>query len=206
LLFGLLATLFAGPVLAKHLPSLEPYDAGWSVEIDNDLFTSSERDRDYTGGITVSIAGRRAAEIRGTPNSLRGVLDKQIGLTRFLENESHRTSHVLEFGAALFTPEDITSTTINRQDRPYASLFFISSTQQSILPKRRLSIKSGLTLGVLGLSLAESLQKGIHSAIDSDIPKGWDSQISSGGELTGKYSLAVQRSAFHSIKMGSAKN
>lgn len=181
---------------AAHINSDEPYNTGWSFQIDNDLLASGDRDQDYTGGFLVTLSGRRAAGYPVTPERLRSWFDHLIGIDRLIGEQPHRTLHALEWGAALFTPVDIESATVNRQDRPYASLFFLNSTEQHILPARRLSIKTGLTIGVLGLELAGTLQREVHSAIGNSKPRGWNHQISNGGELTLRYSAGFQRAVY----------
>lgn len=202
----LILTLVAGSGLADHVLSAEPHNTGWSVQIDNDLLASGERDQDYTGGFIVTLSGRRAAGYRLAPERLRAQLDRLTGIDRFIGDQPRRTLHALEWGTALFTPVNIEAAEINRQDRPYASLFFLNSTKQQILPERKLSIKSGLTVGLLGLPLAETLQREIHGAIGNSEPRGWGHQISSGGELTFKYSAGFQRALFqHEHRNGLAQ-
>lgn len=63
----LLACLLVGRLAyAKEaiIPSLagEPYDSGWSLQMDNDLLTPKNHDRDYTGGIAVTFAGKRVQQ------------------------------------------------------------------------------------------------------------------------------------------------
>jgi hypothetical protein len=194
LLAGLLIlSLTAASSRAAQINTDEPYNTGWSFQIDNDLLASGDRDQDYTGGFLVTLSGRRAAEYPATPERIRSWLDHLIGIDRLIGQRPHRTLHALEWGAALFTPVDIESPSVNTQDRPYASLFFLNSTEQHILPSHKLSIKSGLTVGILGLELAGKLQSEIHSAIGNSKPRGWNHQISSGGELTLKYSVGFQR-------------
>ena len=200
LLAGLLIlTLTSASSRAAHINHDEPYNSGWSFQIDNDLLASGDRDQDYTGGFIVTLSGRRAAEYPATPERLRSWLDRLIGIDRLIGNQPHRSLHALEWGAALFTPVDIESPDINPEDRPYASLFFLNSTEQHILPSRGLSIKSGLTIGLLGLELAETLQREIHGAIGNSKPRGWNHQISNGGELTLKYSVGFQRAAYQEL-------
>jgi len=38
----------------------EKYNSGWLFNLDNDIM--AERDRDYTGGIAITLSGRRAQE------------------------------------------------------------------------------------------------------------------------------------------------
>lgn len=184
---------------ADHDTSAEAYNSGWSFQFDNDLFAGGSRDQDYTGGFAVTLSGRRAQEYSWTPERLRARADKLIGLDRFISNEEHFSVHALEWGAALFTPNDISSSLANAKDRPYASLFFLNSTEQSIIPARKLSIKSGLTIGFLGLGLAESVQRGVHSVLGNQQPEGWRNQISDGGEPTAKYSLSFQKAVYQHV-------
>jgi len=196
---GILALIMAGGsrlALADYQTNQEPDNSGWSVQVDNDLIAGGSRDQDYTGGFAVTLSGNRVNHYRFTPAQLRSRLERFIGLEDFLLGQDHYRVHALEFGAALFTPSDISQSAFNPLDRPYASLFFLNSTHQMVLPKRKLSIKSGLTIGVLGLNLAESLQENIHSVVGAQAPKGWQHQISAGGEPTAKYSLGFQRAAF----------
>lgn len=191
-----LSAVMALPVRADHATDAEPYNTGWSFQFDNDLFAGGEKDQDYTGGFAVTLSGRRAREYRWSPDRLRAATDRRVGLQSFFADEPHVSVHALEWGAALFTPNDIKASAINRDDRPYASLFFINSTEQNIYPEKRLSVKSGLTLGVLGLDFAEDLQSKLHSALGNTAPKGWGNQISRGGEPTAKYSINVQKAAY----------
>ncbi len=192
LLFGLAAN-----ASAEHNLGIEPENTGWSFQFDNDVFVGGNKDQDYTGGFAVTMSGRRAENYRWSPAALRRWTDHQLGFEeRLMENSEHYSKHALEWGAALFTPNDITSTQANPDDRPYASLFFLNSTEQTVFPERSLSLKSSLTLGVLGLDFADNLQSGIHKVLGSTQPEGWDNQISSGGELTARYSLSLQKTAF----------
>ena len=68
----------------------------------------------------------------------------------------------------------------------------MTNTRQSIDPARRRSLVTSLTLGVLGLEVAPSIQNDLHRVLDFEPAQGWDHQISDGGELTARYGLAVQ--------------
>lgn len=195
-LIALLLALSSANIRADHADDDESYKTGWSFQFDNDLFAGGQRDQDYTGGMVVTLSGRRAQGYSWTPERIRNWVDQRIGLGGFTDNELHQTKHALEWGTALFTPNDITSSVPKPQDRPYASLFFLNSIERSIIPARKLSVKSELTIGFLGLGLAESLQRGIHGALGNTKPNGWKNQISKGGELTAKYSLSFQKSVY----------
>ena len=91
-----------------------------------------------------------------------------------------------------FTPEDISLSQTNPNDRPYASLIYFSSTRDQVDFANNVAWKSTLTLGVLGSDLVGKLQREVHSLTQSETPQGWDNQISQGGELTGRYLIARQ--------------
>ena len=38
----------------------EQYETGWQLNVDNNLFQRYMKDRDYTGGIALSVSGSRA--------------------------------------------------------------------------------------------------------------------------------------------------
>jgi hypothetical protein len=107
----------------------------------------------------------------------------------------------LMVGSVNFTPDDIAASDHIDDDRPYASLFFVTGKQVFEPSFRGQSLGCGecvmgseLQVGVLGLGIARSLQTKMHgymrAATGEDTPvdpKGWSHQISNGGELTARY-------------------
>ena len=49
---------------------------------------------------------------------------------------------------------------------------------------------SSVTVGVLGLSLASEVHNAVHDLMGSERPRGYDNQVSAGGEPTARYTLA----------------
>lgn len=96
-------------------------------------------------------------------------------------------------GIAAFSPEDLMRTDVNRGDRPYASLVFVANSRVNLQDDGQTAIQSTLTVGALGMRIAENLQKQIHALTKSDLPHGWQYQISQGGEPTLRYTYAHQR-------------
>lgn len=187
----------ASVVHAASIEHVEPENTGWSFQFDNDVFVGGNKDQDYTGGFAVTLSGNRATGYQWSPDRLRQWTDDKLGLKAHLaQGTEHYSKHALEWGAALFTPNDITSAQANPNDRAYASLFFLNSTEQTVFPERSLSVKSSFTVGLLGLDLADNVQSGIHKVLGSTQPQGWDNQISSGGELTARYAVSLQKTAF----------
>lgn len=93
----------------------------------------------------------------------------------------------------MFTPSDISISEPIPDEHPYASLFFIANAEQTVVPESNVAYQSTFTLGLLGLDTAEDLQEAIHDIVDSEEPQGWDNQISSGGELTARYTVSRQQ-------------
>jgi hypothetical protein len=168
----------------------EPKNSGWSLHMDNDLFTPKKQDRDYTGGFAVTFAGTRA---QNWPISLDPALNQINRWLTVSDEENSLTLHSLQLGLAAFAPEDLTRSDVNNDDRPYASLVFLANSRVNLQDDGQTAIQSTLTVGVLGTRIAENLQKQIHALTESEPPKGWQHQISNGGEPTLRYTYAHQR-------------
>ncbi|MGD8933160.1 MAG: DUF2219 family protein, partial [Gammaproteobacteria bacterium] len=168
----------------------EKYNSGWQLNLDNDIL--AESDRDYTGGIAVTLSGRRAQEYLFSLAVVHNWLDDFLGISHIYADRAHYQLHSVQYGAMLFTPGDITDAEPIFDDRPYGSLFYISNTELTVTPAHDKAWLSTLTLGFLGLDAAEYIQKAIHAVTDSDVANGWSSQISAGGEPTLMYTLSVQ--------------
>jgi hypothetical protein len=179
--------------MIAHLDASEAYNTGWEFYFDNDVFLGSTKDRNYTGGIALTLAGRRAAEY---PFSLDGLLkgiERLGGHDRLSSAPGHFHRHAIEFGLTLFTPNDITAQEPIHDDHPYANLLFVANSRISVMPEQGRMVQSSLLLGLLGSSVGEQVQNQIHRLTDSETPQGWGNQISNGGELTFKHSLTLHQ-------------
>ena len=165
----------------------EPYDSGWAFYADNDLFAFRNSDRDYTGGFSLTLAGRRASEAWWSTDTLRAATDRLLGLDSLYADRTI-SRHSVEIGVTVFTPGDIANP--EPGDRPYASLLYLANTGVQVMPERELAYISTFTMGVLGSPIVSSGQKKIHRAIGATEPAGWEHQISNGGEPTFRYSFA----------------
>lgn len=180
---------FAGAADRAHD---EPYDSGWAFYADNDMFAFRNADRDYTGGFSLTLAGRRASEAWWSTDALRAATDRVLGLDSLYADRTI-SRHSVEIGVTVFTPGDIANP--EPGDRPYASLLYLANTGVQVMPERELAYISTFTMGVLGSPIVASGQKKIHRAIGANEPVGWEHQISNGGEPTFRYSFArVRRS------------
>ena len=166
--------------------------------MDNDLLTGLSTDRDYTGGIAVTLSGKRAQEYLLSIDAWRAGIDDLIKFPGLYQSSDFMSFHSQQYGMTLFTPDDIDSVAPVYDDRPYASLFFMSNTEFTVVPEKNTAYVSILTIGVLGLDLAEGVQQSLHSITDSDVPNGWQYQVSAGGEPTVMFTYGVQNKLYSS--------
>ncbi len=170
----------------------EKYNSGWRINTDNDLLTGQTTDRDYTGGLALTLSGRRAQEYPVSIDGWRAAIDGLIRFPHLYRSNETMSFHSQQYGMTLFTPEDIQSLAPVYDDRPYASLFFMSNSEVTVLAGEGIAYVSRLTIGFLGLDAAEDVQSFLHALTDSDVPNGWQNQISSGGEPTALLSYSMQ--------------
>jgi hypothetical protein len=161
---------------------------GLQIQVDNDLFAGGERDRDYTGGFVVTISGTAARDSLLSLDPLLAYVDR-LGPSP-AGAEAH---YARQAGLMAFTPSDIVTSQAQQDDRPYASLLFVSNGRMRVDRDDRGAWFSSLTVGVLGSSWSESLHNAVHELVGSERPRGYDHQISAGGEPTARYTLARQR-------------
>lgn len=187
----------SGTVYATEVGE-EKYNTGWRINADNDLLTGQTTDRDYTGGLAVTLSGRRVQEYPVSIDTWRAAIDKVIHFPRLYQSVSTESFHSQQYGMTLFTPDDIESTAPVYDDRPYASLFFMANTEFTLAKSKDMAYVSILTIGLLGLDLAEDVQQGLHKITDSDVPNGWQNQVSSGGEPTAMLTYGIQNNIYAS--------
>ena len=173
-------------------------NSGWQINADNDLFTGQSTDRDYTGGLALTLSGKRVQEYLLSIDAWRSGIDGLIMFPHLYQWSDYMTFHSQQYGLTLFTPEDINSVAPVYDDRPYASLFFLSNTEFTVVPEKNTAYVSILSIGFLGLDLAEDVQRGLHSLTDSDVPGGWQYQVSSGGEPTVMLTYGLQNKLYSS--------
>lgn len=174
----------------------EKWNAGWAFYFDNDIFAGT--DRDYTGGLAVTLSGRRAAEYAFSLQPALSWLDR-LGVERAYAGHNHFQTHAMELGFTLFTPQDTGRSEPILDDRPYASLFFVASSRTTVVPARSLAYTTMLSAGLLGLALAGDIQNLAHDLVGEPRVEGWDNQISEGGEPTARYTVSVQRTVSRSV-------
>lgn len=198
----LLATMVAAPmVCADDSParSAEPWDTGWAFALDNDvLFPGATQDRDYTGGMSLTLAGRRAQAVPLSLERARYGINQWLGLP-----SEHLSRHSIEYGLIVFTPQELHDRNKQAGDRPYASLLYVANTGADIDEQEETAKLSTLSVGVLGAGFVDDFQWAMHRSVGLQEPVGWENQISDGGELTGRYSVARTTRHWHGKVSGS---
>jgi len=164
--------------------------SSWAIAFDNDILVPGSRDQDYTYGFNITFAGKSVEDQFLSLHQSLDWTNELSGFDDFMDIGLHASK--TEYGLFGFTPEDISRSVPQLDDRPYASLVYVSSSREAYDRSREVSWQSTLTLGVLGLRIVGDIQDSVHNIIDGSKPAGWDNQISDGGELTARYSISRQ--------------
>jgi hypothetical protein len=150
-------------------PSAKRDGKFWTFNLENDLFGGSNQDKNYTSGARLSYHNA-ALDV---PTWARRLGEVYPG---FRINDTTAVTYSL--GQNLYTPEDITTTTPDPDDRPYAGWLYASAALSTITDNHEDQIE--LALGVVGpAALGKQTQNFVHNHIttDADDPQGWDSQL-----------------------------
>lgn len=143
----------------------------WNFQLENDLFTVGNDDKHYTNGIELGCLMTNVS----LPSH-----DKLIGFL-FDRKSPISSALAISFGQKMFTPDNITTSEIDRRDRPYAGWLFMSITSYFLVEQNAfISIFHSIeyTCGMVGpSSQADVVQERFHRAIGADRPKGWHNQL-----------------------------
>lgn len=175
-------------------------------------------DQNYTMGLAFPFTGQWIHR-KNLDIALRG-LDCLTGVLRahnaqLVESDPDKYQDFsLVLGHTAFTPRELQRSDPIYDDRPYASLLYLSAGRLTVNPYSRRALRSELTVGMLGLRIGESVQTWIHTgrrqkkgpdAVTPYDPAGWPLQISDGGEPTAKYTIGLARAAneseFHDVSV-----
>ena len=133
------------------------------LQYDNDFFSAT--DRYYTQGVQLSIIH---PIIKYSPLS--------YALIRL--NRKALNYYGLNIEQDCFTPKSIRYDTLNYLERPYAAIFFVSHTLNSLNPEKKMALQTQLDLGEIGpCARCEDEQKAIHRSLLNIQPLGWENQL-----------------------------
>ncbi|CAA0118632.1 Uncharacterised protein [BD1-7 clade bacterium] len=165
-------------------------DTRWSVFVDNDSVAPDNHDRDYSFGFAFSLSSPDKNTPWGASDIPLTAIDSVFALQLL---DANVTDYALEFGVIGFTPSDTKTTQPITDDRPYASLLYLTSSHTLLPSSQSDAFTSSLTLGLLGIPIVGDIQNAIHTVASGDSIKGWRNQISAGGEPTVRYKLSWQK-------------
>lgn len=138
----------------------------WSLTSENDLFGGT--DRDYTNGIRIE---RVSPEDRVLP-----ILDWAARRVPVLDLRRRKLRQGLAVSHAIFTPNDISLSEPDPDDRPYAGWLYVSGTV--VASDDNIQDVLQLNLGIVGpAALGKFVQTNWHDLIEEDKPRGWDYQL-----------------------------
>ena len=159
--------------------SLEAQEGGknseaWTLTLysENDssyYVPGSTADRYYTNGAKITLTHHPA-----WGDTLAEKLSTVLPIGK---NEPVDTAVGYVFGQNIYTPDNISNTTVNVNDRPYAGWLYGGMYLQRSVNDREFDHLE-LNIGVVGpSSLADTTQKLIHEQLGATKPKGWDNQL-----------------------------
>ena len=172
----------------------------FTFTLDNDLFILAHSDGYYTNGIHARLESKPFDEFTPdtTPTFLLPLLQHLPVVTDAFE---YRTL-AYQFGQAMFTPADITVSTPQADDLPYAGLLYMAVD----LSARNTSYADTIRFmaGVVGpWSQADEVQQQIHRVTGSEEPNGWDYQLHNELVVNMMYE---RRTAFHTGQLDNGLN
>lgn len=143
--------------------------------------------------MAVSFSGRRAQEWPLSLDGVTGWLDPLVPLGSSRTGVPTTALHSLQVGLIAFTSGDLNERAPIPDDRPYASLLFLSGSRTYVSHPSEPVYGTSFTVGVLGTDAVEFVQRAIHKEFDfREVPEGWDHQVSDGGEPTFRFTWARQ--------------
>jgi len=127
----------AANALVKQNSNRVASKSSWAIAFDNDVLVPGSRDQDYTYGINLSFAGNRVENHWASLHQPLGWINNFIRLDGQIGQGTKASK--IEYGLFGFTPEDITLSEAQQDDRPYASLIYVSSSLESYDRRREVS-------------------------------------------------------------------
>ena len=150
--------------------------SGFNFAIDEDFFVKliglNNQDRNYTLGFHLSF-------FNSNWNSYLA------NLMKIKSNKEDLLPSEISLDAVAFSPNIISKPEIQHGDRPYANVLFLSLKRHGL--NKNIYNSKTLYVGLMGTRIAEFFQSTIHRWVNSPDPKGWNNQISDGGEITLMY-------------------
>ncbi len=182
---GLIMLIIGLPAVKAFCQSM-PVDEmeSFSFYYENDIVAGT--DKNYSNAIKFNWI---SADLDAHDALGNLIPDQSTFSGKFLSREGFQRNIGISFGQNMYTPEDIDTKELIKDDRPYAGLTYLGF---ALHRKNEIILDTiELNIGIVGpASLAEDGQKLVHEINGSSIPKGWDNQLKN----EPGFALTVQRS------------
>ena len=131
--------------------------------MEDDLFYRTDEDYSFGSKIFILFSRENLAS-----SSLH------IPFTNYKQHESYIS---FALSTQIYTPENLSSSKLIQNDRPYAGYAYFESAFYQSYQNTLYSL--AMQIGAVGdATHMDALQEFVHRATDSEIPEGWDNQLS----------------------------
>lgn len=200
------ATCLFAASLALALPvraqdaSTEP-DRSWTLQVENDLFSQFmgladsdsdapdfDGDRGYTQGLRLGLTLKREEDLFFI---FDWIDDNGLSILGGGEGDTSVRTKQYFFGQNIYTPKDITVSTPQPDDRPYAAWLYAGGSVARQTGRSFEVIE--LDVGVMGpMALGKEVQTAWHDIVNTRHPEGWRNQLRNEPGFVMTYMIASQ--------------
>jgi lipid A 3-O-deacylase len=171
---GVLALFISTIDAAESLEESMDKASSWSLNVyfENDLF--SDTDQQYTNGTKISWVSRDVSNYVDTNFPvLTGFIDREV---HFLHRNYDTKNLSFSIGQNMYTPQDIVTTELVEDDRPYAGWLYLSTGFHA--KSNQVQDTLNIQLGMIGPSaLGKEIQDWVHDWRDIPRANGWANQL-----------------------------
>ncbi|MBN1225502.1 MAG: lipid A deacylase LpxR family protein [Deltaproteobacteria bacterium] len=145
----------------------------FTFSLENDAFGQS--DKYYTSGVELTWL----SDVQKESGEKTAIPAKSISLLKalpFFAKPESPNLFSISLGQKIFTPEDLGTTKLIKDDRPYTGIAYLSI---GFYNKGKMGMDSlKIDVGIAGpTSYAEQSQQTVHDLFGFRMPKGWENQI-----------------------------
>ncbi|NOQ74127.1 MAG: DUF2219 family protein [Crocinitomix sp.] len=191
LLFSSLFLLIALNSLGQKKGQYEPIEHNnyLGFHFDDDFLFLGNRDEQYTGGVEIEYI-RKSQKTK----------EKRNILNPFSSGDRYWN---YTFGSYLYTPYNVSDSSIILNDRPFSSYIFGSLGYTAYSKNRQKRLSTTLYMGFMGSALPGRIQDSIHTIGDSPPAYGWGNRLAESEVFIPNLKINYQANIF---KIGSLRN
>lgn len=173
-------SLFSTALTAQEIavpPSLSPVTSYVSFTYDNDFFNAT--DRYYTAGLRLELSA---------PFVQKSPLSKLL----IPLQQSPSRQYIIALQQDCFTPPGIRRDTIQKGERPFGAVAFLSHSLITLQPQQHKKLLTQFDIGIIGpCAKCKEEQEFLHRLLDNLAPLGWQFQLST--DIIINYNLQVEK-------------